>query len=84
MTHSLRVPGQSQAEKNLAWEAAQTQNQQMAQFKALAGLAPGTGPVQVSIRNVHPAIGVRLHTVLILYLAPHAPLQSLFITAELW
>jgi len=31
----------------------------MAQFKALAGLAPGTGPVQVQVRNVHPAIGVR-------------------------
>ena len=48
-----------QAEKNLAWEAAQAQSQQMAQYKVLAGLVPGSGPAQLTVRNLHPALGVR-------------------------
>ena len=48
-----------QAEKNLAWEAQQTQSQQMAQYKALAGLVPGTGPAQLRVLNLHPALAVR-------------------------
>lgn len=47
----------SEAEKNLAWEAAQAQTQQMAQYKALAGLVPGSGPAQLTVRNLHPALG---------------------------
>lgn len=49
----------TQAEKNLAWEAAQAQSQQMAALQKLgmAGMA-GTGPAKLYVANLHAAMAV--------------------------
>ena len=55
--HSTRL-GQVQAEKNLAWEAAQQQSNAMAQMNAMAGMGAGTGPCKLAVNNLHPNITV--------------------------
>lgn len=45
-----------QAEKNLAWEAAQAQNASMLQMSAMAGT--GSGPCKLYVANLHPNIQV--------------------------
>ncbi len=47
-----------QAEKNLAWEAAQQQSNAMAQMNAMAGMGTGTGPCKLAVNNLHPNITV--------------------------
>ena len=47
-----------QAEKNLAWEAAQQQSNAMAQMNAMAGMGAGTGPCKLAVNNLHPNITV--------------------------
>jgi hypothetical protein len=49
-----------QAEKNLAWEAAQQSNAAMQQMNALAAsMGPsGSGPCKLSVSNLHPNIQV--------------------------
>jgi hypothetical protein len=49
-----------QAEKNLAWEAAQQSNAAMQQMNALAASmgAAGAGPCKLSVSNLHPNIQV--------------------------
>ena len=46
-----------QAEKNLAWEAAQAQSASVAQMSSLA--TAGAGPCKLYIKNLHPNITVR-------------------------
>ncbi|KAK9865341.1 hypothetical protein WJX84_001809 [Apatococcus fuscideae] len=46
----------SEAEKNLAWEAAQQQSNAMAQMNAMAGMGAGTGPCKLAVNNLHPNI----------------------------
>ena len=48
----------SQAEKNLAWEAAQQQSATLAQMNALSAGAVGAGPCKLFVGNLHPNIGV--------------------------
>ena len=45
-----------QAEKNLAWEAAQAQNASMLQLNTMA--TAGSGPCKLYINNLHPNIQV--------------------------
>ena len=45
-----------QAEKNLAWEAAQAQNASMLQINTMA--TAGSGPCKLYINNLHPNIQV--------------------------
>ncbi len=48
---------QLQAEKNLAWEAAQAQAASMAQLNSMQNA--GMGPCKLLISNLHPNISVR-------------------------
>ena len=52
-----RVLSELQAEKNLAWEAAQAQSASVAQMSSLA--TAGAGPCKLYIKNLHPNITVR-------------------------
>ena len=45
-----------QAEKNLAWEAAQAQSASVAQMSSLA--TAGAGPCKLYVKNLHPNITV--------------------------
>lgn len=45
-----------QAEKNLAWEAAQAQNASMLQMSSIANA--GSGPCKLQVSNLHPNIQV--------------------------
>jgi hypothetical protein len=45
-----------QAEKNLAWEAAQAQAASMAQLNSIQNA--GMGPCKLLVSNLHPNIGV--------------------------
>lgn len=48
-----------QAEKNLAWEAAQQQSATLAQMNALAAGGAGAGPCKLFVGNLHSNIAVR-------------------------
>ena len=48
-----------QAEKNLAWEAAQQQSQALQQMNAMAA-GTGSGPCKLFVGNLHPNIAVRV------------------------
>lgn len=47
----------SEAEKNLAWEAAQQQSATLAQMNALAAGGAGAGPCKLFVGNLHNNIG---------------------------
>ena len=47
-----------QAEKNLAWEAAQQQSATLAQMNALAAGTAGAGPCKLFVGNLHINISV--------------------------
>ena len=63
-----------QAEKNLAWEAAQQQSQALQQMNAMAAGA-GSGPCKLFVGNLHPNIAVRA-TFSVTLLAVVKPLGS--------
>ena len=50
----------AQAEKNLAWEAAQQQAQAQAQLNAM-GAQAGSGPCKLLVTNLNVQIAVSLH-----------------------
>jgi len=53
-----RRAAHAQAEKNMAWEAAQQQNATLMQMNAQA-LGAGSGPCKLYVGNLHPNISVR-------------------------
>ena len=69
-----------QAEKNLAWEAAQAQSASVAQMSSLA--TAGAGPCKLYVKNLHPNITVspglqaRCLSLLTSSMGPHALMQT--------